>query len=98
MSSIESIIFLTPEQLQENIRQAVRAEFEVCFKQTQQLPKEEPYLTIKDVCSLLGVSEATIHAWKKTGELPFHRIGRRVYFLASEIRATAKPVNRKHRT
>jgi len=49
------------------------------------MQKEDNYLTVKDVAKLLQLKEVTIRrmVWKKL--IPFHKIGRSVRFLRSEI-------------
>lgn len=91
------LIVLTPDQLQECLRAIVREELSRLLPEllSHQQTKEEPYLTIEDVSQLLGVSEVTIHKWKKEGKLPFHRLGGRVYFLATEVRSAMKTINCK---
>jgi len=42
--------------------------------------KEEQLLAIKELAEHLGVNKPTIQTWKKEVKLPFHRLGRRVYF------------------
>lgn len=48
-------------------------------------PEESTLLTIQEASTLLNVSLSTLHSYKKQGKLPFHRIGRRVYFKKTEI-------------
>ena len=48
-------------------------------------PHEETLLNVEQMAQYLGVSKATVHTWKKEGRIPFHRLGRRVYFKKSEI-------------
>ena len=43
------------------------------------------YLTIKEVSTLIGVSQVTLHKWKKQGKLKFYRFGSRIRFLKSEV-------------
>ncbi len=58
---------------------------------------EEPFIKIMEVSKILSVSKETIHKWKKEGRLPYHKIGRRIYFLKSEIlQATKKIKNNKN--
>jgi excisionase family DNA binding protein len=47
--------------------------------------QEETFLCRKDVARILKVSLVTISAWTKSGKIPYHRIGSRVYFMKSEI-------------
>jgi predicted DNA-binding transcriptional regulator AlpA len=45
----------------------------------------EPFLTVKQVTEELGVSRVTLLSWEKQELIKPHRIGRRVYFLRSEL-------------
>ena len=49
------------------------------------MQKKENYLTVKDVAKLLQLKEVTIRrmVWKKL--IPFHKIGRSVRCVGSEI-------------
>lgn len=38
---------------------------------------EERWLTIREVCDLLGVNERTVRRWVKSGELPAVELGQR---------------------
>jgi excisionase family DNA binding protein len=40
------------------------------------LPAEDPYLTIKDICSELRLSHETVRKWILTGRLPSTKVGR----------------------
>jgi len=41
---------------------------------------DETLLKVDEVAEYLGVSKVTIHTWKRKGKIPFHRLGRKVYF------------------
>lgn len=46
---------------------------------------ENQLIKIEEVSKLLNVSQVTIHAWKKSGKLPFYKISNKIYFKKSEI-------------
>lgn len=46
---------------------------------------EDPFITIKEACSLLRCSSVTVWKLTKTGQLSYYRIGRRKLFLKSQI-------------
>jgi excisionase family DNA binding protein len=49
--------------------------------QTKEPTKEDNQLIkIDEVGKLLNVSQVTIHAWKKSGKLPFYKISNKIYF------------------
>jgi len=73
--TINDLTEIIEKCVQQSIRQGIRVE-----------PKQdEPLHNIDEIAVYLGVSKVTIHAWKREGKLPFHRLGRRVYFKKSEI-------------
>lgn len=47
--------------------------------------EEEKYLTIKDVCGILGVTKGTLWRWDKSGYLKAIRIGRNPQYRMSDI-------------
>ena len=61
-----------------------------------QTPIEE-LMTIEEVTKFLNVSKVTIHKWKKQKLIPFHRIGRRIYFKKQELINSMHSLNPKKR-
>lgn len=61
------------------------------------MKEEETLLNIVEACQLLKVSKVTIHKWKKNKILPFHRIGRKIYFKRSEVIDSLKFINDKRK-
>ena len=59
------------------------------------IQEEEKLLNIQEACQLLKVSKVTIHKWKKNQTLPFHRMGRKIYFKRSELINSLKFINDK---
>ena len=59
--------------------------------------EEEQLLTINEACQIFKVSKVTIHKWKKNKILPFHRIGRKIYFKRSELINSLKFINDKRK-
>ena len=48
-------------------------------------PSDTEMLTVKQVSKLLGISEMSIHQWKKDGKIKFHRFGSRIRFKKSDV-------------
>lgn len=48
-------------------------------------PKEEKYLTIKQVAELLGVTEPTLWRWNKEGVLKRVKVGNKVRYKESDV-------------
>jgi excisionase family DNA binding protein len=53
-------------------------------------PQEDDFLTAKQTSKLLGVSIVSLHKWKKSGLIKYHRFGSRIRFRKSEILQTKK--------
>ena len=43
------------------------------------------WLSVKEICSYMGVSSDTVYRWVETHEMPVHRRGRLFKFKISEI-------------
>ena len=79
---------LNPDKLKDLISEAVIKALE---KNKPQKPiDEDQLLKIDDIANLLSVSKATIHNWKKSGLIPFHRISNKIYFKKSEVYESLK--------
>ncbi len=68
------------------------------LKEPVDQPTEEStndFIGMNAVAKLLRVSLVTVHAYKKAGLIPFHRIGRRVLFRKSEIINCLKTINKE---
>lgn len=84
------IIQITKEELRDLIQESVNA----IIQQAPVKPNaNDQLLKIDEVCALLKVSRVTIHKWKKTGTIPFHRISNRIFFTASEIADALRKVD-----
>ncbi len=91
---MEKIQFLevTPQQLKKEISQDLKTYLDEFLKNfTPQQPKE--YLTRKGVAELLSVDLSTVHNWCKSGKLKPLGIGKRVYFLRSEVENSLLTLN-----
>lgn len=92
---MQSIQFIqtTPEQLQSEIANGVKAQLQEFLKHfTPEQPKE--YLSRKDITEMFGVDLSTVHNWCKSGKLNPLGLGSRVYFLRSEVEASLIPLNK----
>ena len=49
----------------------------------------------KSAAEYLGCAKLTVQNLRKSGVLPFYRLGRKVYFISSELDATLKVQARK---
>jgi excisionase family DNA binding protein len=76
------------DTLKADLRQAVREEVQQCLSNLP--PAGTEIMNSVEVAEALHISLPTVHKWKTGGKLPFHRQGRRVYFLRSEIMAALR--------
>jgi excisionase family DNA binding protein len=56
---------------------------------------EDPYLTRKEVADMFKVTVCTIHNWVKKDILKPHKIGNKIRFLTSEVKAATIAVSKK---
>jgi excisionase family DNA binding protein len=57
-----------------------------------ELTTEKP-IRVKDAASILGLHEQTIYKYMREGTIPkkyIHRVGRNLYFIASELQQFIK--------
>lgn len=89
-----AIILIEPEELKDLIKSSI-AEAIQSLRLTE--PTEHStgnkLLSVTEAAKILDISISTLHAYKNSGAIPFHRIGRRIYFLESEILASLKKIN-----
>ncbi len=77
-------ISVTPEQLQKAIIEGVKTQLDDLKKNFQ--PKEpKEYLERAEVAKMLNVDVSTVHNWTVKRILTSYGIGRRVYYLRSEV-------------
>ena len=46
---------------------------------------QKELLSVKELCVWLGISISTLNNWKAAAIIPFHRLGKRVFFKRAEI-------------
>ena len=51
----------------------------------QALPDNQRFYGDKELANYLNVTVQTISRQKKAGKIPFHRVGRKYYYLRSEV-------------
>lgn len=49
------------------------------------MPTDDPYLTIKDICSELRLSHETVRQWILSGRLPYVKAGRQYRVRRSDL-------------
>ena len=83
-----NLIELLLSTFEQRTRQIIREELKEKFieNHTQATnPDNEKPIKIDQLAKELGVTRQTIHSKKRSGEIPFHRLGGRVYFFRSEV-------------
>ena len=76
------LISMEVEDLKSMITDSVNA----CLRYHQlNAPNTEEILGVDEVCNKLGVSRTTVYEWRRSGKVPSHQIGRRVFFKKSEL-------------
>jgi excisionase family DNA binding protein len=88
-----ALVVIETSDLEIIIQQAVERAF---AKQSMHVVAEssiEGLIVAQQAANILNISLSTLHTYKKQGIIPFHRIGRRVYFKESELLASLKKVN-----
>jgi len=93
-NKIIQVFDVTPDELKENILTDLRAELK-SVAQKFQPPKQEEYLTRKEVAKILKVSLVTIHDWNKKGVLNPFRLGNLIRYKRSEIDNALIRINSK---
>jgi len=92
---MESAIILNPSDLRSLIAETVNS----CLADWSDRPindtphQKAGYLTRREVCNMLHVTLATLHAWTKEGKLRPYRIGNRILYKEVEVVAAVKPVS-----
>lgn len=74
---MNNLVVIPIEELQQKIEQAVNKALK------ENAPDE--ILTTQQVADLFKVDRSTIYQWKQAGKLIPHGMGRKVYYLRSEV-------------
>lgn len=69
------------------IQKSVTAAMALSMPEPQPNPQIEQTFSISELASYLGVTKATIHAYKKRGIFKYYQTGRTVFFKKSEVDA-----------
>lgn len=68
------------------VQKSVKREIENLFPKSLKKPDgEQIFLTRKQTCKLLGCSITTLHHYQKDGRIPFHQVGRKIFFDKEEL-------------
>lgn len=90
-------IILSPISL-ESLEQLITRSVELALSKCNPQPTQNEVntrLSIEQLAKYLDCSKATIHAYINRGSIPYHKIGRRTYFIQSEVDASSCSLNHK---
>lgn len=81
-----NFVQMSSESLVEIIRTELQSQFnDFISKTVKEERTENDYLTKKQACELLSISEATIWRWVRKGKIIAHGISGKRYFKRSEL-------------
>jgi excisionase family DNA binding protein len=75
---------LSPEDLQELLKQLLRSELDTLKEQIVK-SKAEVLYTREETAERLKIDLSTLHRWTKSGKIISHAIGTRIYYKESSI-------------
>jgi excisionase family DNA binding protein len=81
---MSELFFLTREDDIKKIVNDIVNELKIGEKPIEE-KKEERLLTTSEACELLRCSRPTIHRWKKSGIVPFVRLGGNIRYRESDL-------------
>lgn len=87
------IITLSVEELRRVVTECIQA---ILGAQAKAAPSDE-LLTMEEASRQLGVGKVTLWRLRRSGQLPSHSLGKRIYFKKSELLAALTP-SRKRKT
>ena len=76
---------ISQDDLRSLIKQAVHEELS--------LKQEKELMNFTETKEFLGVSVSCLNAWKRSGKIPFKRMGKRIFFHKREIMEALKESN-----
>ena len=79
------LVQVTPENLAEIVKNAVSSELERFSDLFKKSDSELEYLTREEVCKRLKISKGTLNNRSRSGEIPSHKVGRRVLYRNCEV-------------
>lgn len=68
--------------VQESVKKEIKSLFPEGLKKSNE---EQVLLNRKQACKLLGCSLTTLYHYQKDGRIPFHQVGRKIFFDKAEL-------------
>jgi hypothetical protein len=91
--TVQTTINLTPDQLGELVRGAVRSELANYTPPAPTHPDLSEYLTRKETAKLLRISLVTLHEWGKSGTLKPLDVNGRIRYRRDDVLPLIKQVD-----
>ncbi|MBX3100995.1 MAG: helix-turn-helix domain-containing protein [Bacteroidetes bacterium] len=80
----------------EDLRQVVMECIEAVFGAHPKAAPSEELLTMDEAARQLGIGKVTLWRLRRSGRLPSHTLGKRVYFKKSELIACLTPSRKRN--
>lgn len=73
------------EELKNEISEIKALLYNICDAKDK--TQTDEFVTTKDACRMLHVTDRTLTTWRKKGVICFSQVGRHIYYKMSDIRA-----------
>ena len=93
---METIQFIqsTPQQLTDQISEAVKTQLQQLKKEILNKDADDELMTRKEACKLLNIEQTTLWHWTNKGRVTAYGIANRRYYKRSELMKALKPLNK----
>ena len=86
---------LTVEEFENLQSDIIDKKFKEYSSKNTASPITEELLKINEAADFLHVTTRTINTWKKSGRIPFHYIGSRIFYRKSELESALADSRKK---
>ncbi len=93
-NQILNFVNISLEDMTSIMRKIIASELQKAKELNSPTPKDDSdkILTREEVCKLLKVSTTTLHNWNISKILVNQKVGRRVYYMTSDVLAVLNPL------
>ena len=86
-SLVEQLLLCMTQSIGDYIKNVVKETIDQCNqpKATSEVEIIDGFLTRSETLKFLKISSPTLHCYQKSGLLPYHRVGRKVYFKKTDL-------------
>lgn len=81
---------MTKEELQTLIHKEM---LNAVLSANQQITSQEEIITHEKAEEILGLSRMGLYSWRRSGKIPYHKIGKRIYFKRTDIDGALKRID-----